>query len=207
LTLVVAPARAVEAEKAPPTPAQILAGVAAGERWAHVALYDTLYPVVARSLQKILHETADYEDLVQASFERIVRALLEPKRRDIDNLAAWASAISARVALDALRRKIRERKLFQGAESVPLHTLEAVKAPSMEKQFEARRQLEALKAVLGRMKSDQAEAIVLHDVLGHDLVEIAKLTSVTVAAAQRRLSRGRQELLRRLGKRETGDAP
>ncbi len=51
------------------------------------------------------------------------------------------------------------------------------------------------------MNADQAQTLLLHDVLGHGLVEVASMMGVTVAAAQRRLSRGHQELLRRASMR------
>jgi RNA polymerase sigma-70 factor (ECF subfamily) len=183
----------------------ILAGVAAGERWAHAALYDQLYPVVARTLQKILRDSSrDYEDLVQVSFERIVRTLLGERRLAVVNLSAWASSIAAHVALDALRGRARERRLFErgGSGSSPV---ERVAAPSLERQLEARQKLEWLQHVLGRMNADQARTLLLHDVLGHGLSEIASIMGVTVAAAQRRLSRGHHELLRQAARRSLKD--
>jgi RNA polymerase sigma-70 factor (ECF subfamily) len=48
------------------------------------------------------------------------------------------------------------------------------------------------------MKPDQAQTVFLHDVLGHELAEIALMMQVSVAAAQSRLVRGRRELYRRL---------
>jgi RNA polymerase sigma-70 factor (ECF subfamily) len=188
-------AHPMAAEANPPTQAEILAGVAKGQRWAHAALYDLLYPVVARTLQKILHETSpDYEDLVQTSFERIVRTLLGGRASNVVSLTAWAGSITAHVALDALRAKIRERKLFDRDEP---RAVEMVVASNLERQLEARRQLEWLQEALARMNDDQAQTIVLHDVLGHDLAEVAAMMGASVAAAQRRLSRGHQELLRR----------
>jgi RNA polymerase sigma-70 factor (ECF subfamily) len=174
----------------------ILAGVAAGERWAHAALYDQLYPVVARTLEKILRDSSgDYEDLLQVSFERIVRTLIGERRPKVVNLSAWASSIAAHVALDALRSRARDRRLFEhgtGGSS----PVERVAAPSLERQLEARQKLEWLQQTLGHMNADQARTVLLHDVLGHGLGEIASIMGVTVAAAQRRLSRGHQELLR-----------
>ena len=87
-------AHPIPAETTPPSHAEIAAGVAEGQRWAHAALYDMLYPVVARTLQKILHETSpDYEDLVQTSFERIVRtlAVTSSPTRPSPRVAAWTS--------------------------------------------------------------------------------------------------------------------
>lgn len=187
-------------EPAPPTAQAVLAGVLAGERWAHVALYDLLYPVVARTLQKVLRDASgDYEDLVQASFERIVRTLVGERRVAVENLQGWAGAIAAHVALDALRSRSRERRLFE-RESVGATHSERVVAPNLERQLEARQRLEWLQRTLSAMNADQAQTVLLHDVLGHGLAEIAVITGVSVAAAQRRLSRGHQELLRRAAK-------
>jgi RNA polymerase sigma-70 factor, ECF subfamily len=181
----------------PPAAEAVLAGVVAGERWAHAALYDLLYPVVARTLQKILRDNSgDYEDLVQVSFERIVRTLTGERRVQVVSLAAWAGSIAAHVALDALRSRSRERRLFE-RESLGPSRAERVPAPSLERQLEARQKLEWLQDVLSRMNADQAQTLLLHDVLGHGLGEIASIMGVTLAAAQRRLSRGHQELLRR----------
>ena len=197
----------VPVEAPPPTQAEILAGVAAGKRWAHAALYDMLYPVVARTLQKILHETSsDYEDLVQTSFERIVRTLTQERAAQVVNLPAWAGSIAAHVALDALRAKIRERRFFDRDDASLPRAVEMVVAPNMERQLEARRQLEWLQETLARMNDDQAQTIVLHDVLGHDLAEVAAMMGASVAAAQRRLSRGHHELLRRAQSRAGKEA-
>ena len=185
-----------------PSEAQVLAGVLAGERWAHAALFDLLYPVVARSLHKILRDkSGDYEDLVQQSFERIVRTLVGERRTQVVSLSAWAGSIAAHVALDALRAKMRERRLFErdGA-SAPL--LARVPSANLEQQLEARQKLEWLQKALATMNADQAQTVLLHDVLGHGLSEVAAMMSVTLAAAQRRLSRGHQELLRRAAARD-----
>ena len=179
-----------------PNPAQILRGAAAGEAWAYAALYDALYPFVARALQKILHQTPDYEDLVQISFELIVRTLQKPRAQPIENLAAWASALATRVALDSLRTRIRERRLFD-RDTSGVRAAEVVAGPALERQLDVRGELALLQAALAAMNPDQAETILLHDVLGHDLSEVARLTHVSPAAAQKRLSRGHAELRRR----------
>lgn len=197
LTVLDPPPPSEPASSVPADMDALLTGVIAGERSAHAALYDLLSPVVARTLQKILRDNSgDYEDLVQASFERIVRTITGAQRVQVRNLSAWAGAIAAHVALDALRSRSRESRLFE-RESARPSQVESVRAPSLERQLEARQKLQWLHEALSRMNAAQAQTLVLHDVLGHDLHEIAGITGVTLAAAQRRLSRGRQELLRR----------
>ncbi len=195
-------ARVAGAIQAPPdhTQAEVLRGAVAGEPWAFAELYDALYPIVARALQKILHQTHDYEDLVQTSFELIVRTLQKPRAREIENLAAWASAIAARVALDSLRARIRERRIFnrdvEAGDAVAV-----VAGPTLERELAVRSELAWVQGALAAMNVEQAEAVLLHDVLGHDLWEVATLTEVSPAAAQKRLSRGHLELKRRAQRR------
>jgi RNA polymerase sigma-70 factor (ECF subfamily) len=98
-----------------------------------------------------------------------------------------------------LRARVRDRKLFRRETPSAPELAEVAPSTPPERRLEARSEVERLQGILIRMKPDQARTLVLHDVLGHDLSEIAVLTGVTVAAAQSRLVRGRKELLRRAG--------
>jgi RNA polymerase sigma factor (sigma-70 family) len=194
-------------DDAPRSHHELLRGVVRGELGAHVALYDALLPAVISALQRILRDPArDYEDLVQTTFERIVRALVRPRSRPAENLSAWAAGIAAHVALDAIRARVRERKVFSAdvAERGALGSAGAVAGPDVEERMEARRQLLSVQGHLARMKPDRAQILLLHDVLGHDLEETSAITGVSVAAAQKRLWRARQEFLRRA--QRAGDA-
>ena len=195
-------------EQSVPGDRKLLDALAKGERWAADALYDTLYPSVARTLQRVLNDPQrDYEDLVQTTFERITIKLLGGSIAEVLSLRAWASGVATHVALDYLRKKTRERRLaITERGSAPVLLTIAGEA-SAERQIEARDQLALIRDVLAGMKPDLAEAVLLHDMVGYDLREIAAATETTVAAAQSRLVRGRKELLRRvelrLGKGES----
>lgn len=195
-------------ETEPVDQAALVRAVLVGERWAANALYELLYPSIARALQRVLQSPgSDYDDLVQICFERVMRALQAHGGENVMNLRAWASGIASHVALDAMRSRVRERGLFRQDETAEGSLLELVGSSGAERRLEARRQLAVVQDVLSRMKRPLAEAVVLHDIVGHDLAETAALTHVTVAAAQTRLVRGRKELLRRVEQRlSRGDA-
>jgi RNA polymerase sigma-70 factor (ECF subfamily) len=189
-------AQSTEARARPThTDPEIVAGLTRGEAWAAEELYDRVLPYLERTLRRVLrHSGAEFEDLLQSSFERIIRVLSERSLGGACDLPAWSSAVAAHVALDALRQRVRERRLFD--HEAPSEALRGPDAGG-ERGAEARAEVERVQRVLGRMKPKHAEAVLLHDVLGHDLREVATLTSVSVAAAQSRLVRGRKELLRR----------
>ncbi len=196
------------AEDPPPrSHIDIVRGVAEGQAWANAALYDALCPMVLRALQRIVRDpNTDYDDLVQTTFERIVRALVDKSETSVSNLSGWAVGVATHVALDALRVRIRERRLFSHDDAAREATHSAV-GPSLERQVEARRKLAWVQEALVRMNTEQARTLLLHDVMGHDLAEIAAIMGVSVAAAQKRLWRARQDLLQRAKRRSPRGEP
>src|SRR5262249_23850818 len=148
--------------------------------------------------QRLLSDRRDYDDLVQTTFERIIVRLLGRSTDDVKNLTTWASGIAAHVALDFLRTMSRESRLRDSEQPHAPNIPEAAGAVKTEQQIEARDLLSTARDVLTSMKSDLAEVVLLHDMAGYDLREIAEATETSVAAAQSRLVRGRREFLRRM---------
>jgi RNA polymerase sigma-70 factor (ECF subfamily) len=177
---------------------QIIAGLVDGADWAAEELYDRLQAVVERTLRRVLQAAdADYTDLVQIAFERVVRSLVERRFSGACSLTTWASAIAGNVGVDALRARMRERNVFIKERGSSPELFGSIAGTNFEAQLEARSEIEQLQQILATMKPDHAETVFLHDALGHELSEIALLMGVSVAAAQSRLVRGRKELLRR----------
>jgi RNA polymerase sigma-70 factor (ECF subfamily) len=139
--------------------------------------------------------TADHEDLVQITFERVIKTLLDGRFVGACSLTTWAASIASHAALDHLRARSRERKLFVDQES--LSGWEGQDGIDAERSLHARAEVEALQAILARMNPEHVRAVLLYDVLGHSLAEMAAVLGISEAAAQSRLARGRKELLRR----------
>jgi RNA polymerase sigma-70 factor (ECF subfamily) len=181
----------------PPSDQEILVGMEAREPWAPAALYDLVEAVVERTLCRVLQQrSADFEDLMQVTLERIVRTLVERRFAAGCSLTTWAAAIATNVAIDALRAKIRERRVF-APDSLEAVEREAPSRANTTERLEARAEVARLQGVLVGMNPEQAQAVFLHDLMGHNLAEVAAIAGVTVAAAQSRLVRGRKEFLRR----------
>ncbi len=177
-----------------PSDAEIIAGVRAGRPDAANALYDRVQPVVDRTIRRVLTATGpDYDDLVQAAFERMIRSLCRKPLDSDSDLGAWSAAVAAHTALDWLRKRYRERRLLDATSDVlrePTATL------GVERRLEARSDVLFIQRVLARMKDAPAEALLLHDVLGYELLEVAQMTGTSYPAAQSRLLRARKELVR-----------
>jgi RNA polymerase sigma-70 factor (ECF subfamily) len=179
----------------------LLAAVRGGDATAAAQFYERLYPVVDHALRRVLRRRIpEFDDLVQVTFERVVRAIIEDRFAGHSALTTWAAAIAGHVAIDFLRRSVRERRVLEEFET-PLSR----GAP--ERRMEARSEIQRLHAVLSRMKPELAEAVLLFDVLGHSLDEVARLSGISQSAAQSRLHRGRKELVRRAGANRPRSAP
>ena len=177
---------------------KLLAAIRRGDASCAQILYSRLQPAIDHALRRVLRRrTEDFDDLIQVTFERVIRAIIEDRFGGQSTLTTWAAAIAGHVAIDSLRRSVRERRLFSAVSPSDAAGLGTGTRPPTERQIEARSEIERLHAILARMKPALAETIVLYDVLGHSLEEVALLTGVSQSAAQSRLFRGRKELLRR----------
>lgn len=183
-------------KQSPPgwTDEELLRAVRGGDRRVAGALYEHLRPSIDRALRRVLHgRHRDFDDLMQITFERILRGVVEDRFEGRSSLRTWASAIAAHVALDALRSSGREERRIQGDAVVA----DIPSGPRAEGRMEARAELNRVHDILLRMKPDLAETLILHDVLGHPLEEVAEMKQAGLSATQSRLRRARQELKRR----------
>ncbi len=175
----------------------ICQALAAGEAWAAEVIYDRVEDVVDAVLFRLMGAgDGERDDLAQQSLERIISTIVSGRFSHGCSLRSWATLITQHIAIDAMRSRTRERKLFD--RSVGQQSLELVAEDSRtpERAAETNRRVERLLGALSTVNRARAEAVILHDILGHDLAEIARLTGVSVAAAQSRLVRGRKEVLR-----------
>ena len=94
-------------------PAQWLVQARSGDRDAYGLLVRHHEPEVLRLCRRLLGGAAESEDVCQESFARAHAALssYDPARP----FRRWLLAIAAHCAIDALRRRTREARLFDGA--------------------------------------------------------------------------------------------
>ncbi|HEY6562133.1 MAG TPA: RNA polymerase sigma factor [Polyangiaceae bacterium] len=178
------------------TDEDMIDGLLQGRDAAAEHLCRQLRPVIERTLRRLFPGCEEHDDLVQSSLERVVRTLIEKRFAGACSLSTWASTIAAHVGIDAMRSRTRERGLFRvGLTSSP-DVLAQPEAVPLERKLEARSELSCLKDVLDALSPEQRQTLLLHDVHGLELKDIASETGVTPAAAQSRLVRGRKELMR-----------
>lgn len=160
-----------------------------GERQAVVYLLRQVTPSVERTVAGVLGPgDPDGDDLVQEVLVAFVRAL--PAFRGQGSVPSFASGIATRITLTALRRRGRSRPLVEFVDHPSAGTLPAAVA--------RRQLLSLLRHALRELSLEQAETVHLRWILGHDLVEVAHMTRVSVHTVRSRLRLARRHLERRL---------
>lgn len=171
----------------------LLEAVANGDAKVAVALYDRLRPVVSRTVRRVAPRATDHEDLVQQAFVELVTALRS--RPAVRSLDAWASTITARVVYQRMRRQNVEARFAEvnadALEDVATHV-------DAREQLSHRELVRAVSRHLERLNQRRVQVFVLHDVHGFELKEIAGILDISVANAQSRLVRGREDVRRAL---------
>ena len=151
-------------------------------------LVGELRPELHRYCARMTGSIADGEDVVQDTLARAYYALSE-----LDELAPlrpWLFRIAHRRALDHLGRY--ERRMSQ-----PLDGVEGVVADTAPDAEDLLAREEAVSSAVSRfveLAPAQRSAVILKDVLGHSLEEIAALLELSVPAVKAALHRGRSRL-------------
>ena len=160
---------------------QLLAAVRAADPGAAETLYERSQPIVARTLNRLLGRTdPDHQDLSQQTMVEVVRTI--DRYRGECPLDAWVATIAAHVVYKHIRHRKVERRVL--SDVLPFEPI-AADQPAHRA---------ALRGHLANIDPGRAWAFLLHDVHGHDLREVAQIMSISPAAAQSRLVRGRKDL-------------
>jgi RNA polymerase sigma-70 factor (ECF subfamily) len=145
-------------------------------------------PDLHRYCARMTGSVADGEDIVQDTLARAYYALSEMET--VPELRPWLFQIAHNRATDYLRRY--ERRMSEPLDGVLESTLSDASDPE---HLLAREQ--ATRAAISRfveLVPAQRSAVILKDVLGHSLAELAQLMAISEPAAKAVLHRGRLRL-------------
>lgn len=180
-----------------PTPASvsdkpIFDAILQGDERAAGAVTCRLLPVVEATLERLLgSRPRAHEALVRSSLARVIFEVARHPHPWVCQLSAWASGLSGLVALEALRA----RKSTCPSDAAAVRGEGAPGA-----------RIEQLRSMIAELRPWQAEVIVLHDVLGLPITQVAITLGVSIETVKSRLSLGRERLAARLARRAAAGA-
>lgn len=149
-------------------------------------LFEAHYSAIWRLLRRMGVQVAQLDDAAQEVFWVAARRLsdIEPGRE-----SAFLYGVALRVAANEVRKQ---------ASAIPIAAVEDVprlldRSPSAEEQLVERQARALLDDVLDRLPLDLRSVLVLHELEGLELRQIAAIEGVPVGTASSRLRRARQE--------------
>jgi RNA polymerase sigma-70 factor (ECF subfamily) len=143
-----------------------------------------LRPKLHRYCARMTGSVVDGEDVLQEAMAKAIEAF--PRAGPITNPQGWLFRIAHNAALDFLRRRARHEDVRAD------EGLEMIADPDSE--IDRRQAAAASLRTLMRLPVAQRSSVILMDVLGHSLEEIAAVLDGTVPAVKAALHRGRSRL-------------
>ncbi|MCS6911736.1 MAG: sigma-70 family RNA polymerase sigma factor [Myxococcales bacterium] len=164
---------------------QLVEGLRRGEVACYRQLYDLYAPRLGRTLERLYRDPHLAQDAVQATFLAVFRNIHHFDGRS--TLLTWMTRIALREGGRLSRRQARAQRM---AESLP----PASPRPWGEEQHDDRQRLRRLEALLDELPLEKRMALLLFEVEGFSVQEIADITGEPRGTVLSRLSRTRAEL-------------
>lgn len=163
-----------------------------GDRLAWAEFVRTCQPEVWRLASQLV-DAEDADDVTQDTFIRAWRTL--PRFRGDSSARTWLLAIARHTCIDAVRCRIRRRRLAGRLEEQELLRRGSVESPETS--------VAAWDLVKG-LRPPNREAFVLTQALGYSYQEAADICGVPVGTIRSRVARAREDLVTRLRAAEAG---
>lgn len=198
-------ATSAEARSVPTAEEQFIERLRRGEATAFNRLVEERHGDVYALLYRLTEDPEEARDLTQETFLQAFRHLAN-FRGDAD-LRTWLYRIAVNQARNRWRwwkRRRRDRTVsldapaHEGSDAPLSAGLEGERGADPEEQALARERERALHAALKSLARPYREIIVLRDIEGLSYEEVAVALDLNVGTVKSRLSRGRNELRRRL---------
>jgi RNA polymerase sigma-70 factor (ECF subfamily) len=157
-----------------------------------IALLTPIHAQAATTARRLGRSADDGDDLFQ---EAVLRAHARISGlRDDASFRPWFFAVLLSVHRNRSRRSFWSRFVPWDASEPPDGISGVAENRDLE---EERHRAERASRALATLPAVQREAVVLHDVEGYSVEEVAEMQGVTISAVKSRLVRGRERLRRR----------
>jgi RNA polymerase sigma-70 factor (ECF subfamily) len=177
----------VRSASPPGLDAAVLARCRAQDPMAFRAFVVRYERMVFALLSRMLGHGPDVEDLAQETFVRAYRAFPTFDPDGPAKVSTWLLTIATRLALDSRkRRKLDTREIDE--------TTESTTGSTPELSLERRELGHAIAEAASRLPDDQRAALILAELHGLSIVEIALALEVPENTAKTRLFRAREKM-------------
>lgn len=162
----------------------------AGDDAAFAALVSDHEKTVLRTAWRLVGNAEDARDIAQEVFLRLHHNLgrLDPER----GLGAWLYRVTVNLALTALRR--RKRRPESSREGSQLSAAGTTGKPEQERRSDAADARRLLAPVLEKLSDKERAAVILRDLEGLDMKDVARALGCRQVTVRSYLSRGRLKL-------------
>jgi RNA polymerase sigma-70 factor (ECF subfamily) len=162
-----------------------------GDERAWAELVEATHREVYTLCLRILRDPDDAAEATQEAYLKAFRGLKGFRGEAM--FTTWLYRVAANAAISKQRGRKRRRSLEVMGEDEQLAQVPAP-ATSTEAQATARIDVEALEAALASLPEHYRSAVVLRDVYGFSIEEIARRLKISQTAAKVRVHRGRKHL-------------